>query len=66
MEEKIKGFLDLVKERNGHEAEFIQAVEEVAETVIPYIVKHDIYHGKNILETHIINTFLVIEKSRGS
>ena len=49
MEEKIKGFLDLVKERNGHESEFIQAVEEVAETVIPYIVKHDIYHGKNIL-----------------
>ena len=32
MEEKIKGFLDLVKERNGHEAEFIQAVEEVANT----------------------------------
>ena len=49
MEEKIKGFLDLVKERNGHEAEFIQAVEEVAETVIPYIVQNDIYHGKNIL-----------------
>ena len=49
MEEKIKAFLDLVKERNGHESEFIQAVEEVAETVIPYIVKHDIYHGKNIL-----------------
>ena len=49
MEDKIKNFLDLVKERNGHEAEFIQAVEEVAETVIPYIVQHDIYHGKNIL-----------------
>jgi glutamate dehydrogenase (NADP+) len=49
MQEKIKGFLDLVKERNGHEAEFIQAVEEVAETVIPYIVQNDIYHGKNIL-----------------
>ena len=49
MEDKIKNFLDLVKKRNGHEAEFIQAVEEVAETVIPYIVKHDIYHGKNIL-----------------
>ena len=49
MEEKIKSFLDLVKERNGHEAEFIQAVEEVAETVIPYIVQNDIYHGKNIL-----------------
>ena len=49
MEDKIKNFLDLVKDRNGHEAEFIQAVEEVAETVIPYIVKNDIYHGKNIL-----------------
>jgi glutamate dehydrogenase (NADP+) len=27
----------------------MQAVEEVAETVIPYIVNKDIYHGKNIL-----------------
>ena len=41
--------MDEVKARNGHEPEFIQAVQEVAETVIPYIVKHDIYHGKNIL-----------------
>jgi glutamate dehydrogenase (NADP+) len=49
MKEIIDGFLDLVKERNGHEPEFLQAVEEVAETVIPYIVKQDIYHGKNLL-----------------
>ena len=49
MKSKIKGFMDLVKERNQHEPEFLQAVEEVAETVIPYIVNHDIYHGKNIL-----------------
>ena len=49
MKEKIEGFLDLVRERNGHESEFMQAVEEVAETVIPYIVNNDIYHGKNIL-----------------
>ena len=49
MKEIIDGFLDLVKERNGHEPEFLQAVEEVAETVIPYIVQHDIYHGKNLL-----------------
>ena len=49
MKDTIKGFLDLVKERNGHEPEFLQAVEEVAETVIPYIVQHDIYYGKNIL-----------------
>ncbi|MCB4807411.1 NADP-specific glutamate dehydrogenase [Tamlana sp. 62-3] len=49
MKKNIKEFLDLVKLRNGHEPEFLQAVEEVAETVIPYIVKHDIYYGKNIL-----------------
>ena len=49
MELKIKEFMDLVIKRNNHEPEFLQAVQEVAETVIPYIVKNDIYHGKNIL-----------------
>ncbi|MBW8242361.1 NADP-specific glutamate dehydrogenase [Muricauda oceani] len=49
IEDKIKVFMDEVISRNGHEPEFIQAVQEVAETVIPYIVQHDIYHGKNIL-----------------
>ncbi|MFL2626341.1 MAG: NADP-specific glutamate dehydrogenase [Flavobacteriaceae bacterium] len=46
---KVDGFLDLVRQRNGLEPEFLQAVEEVAETVIPYIIQNDIYHGKNIL-----------------
>ena len=41
--------MDEVKTRNGHEPEFIQAVQEVAETVIPYIAKNEIYNGKNIL-----------------
>jgi glutamate dehydrogenase (NADP+) len=49
MEAKIKAFMDEVRTRNGHEPEFIQAVLEVAETVIPYIAKHKIYNGKNIL-----------------
>ncbi|MCR9263787.1 MAG: NADP-specific glutamate dehydrogenase [Flavobacteriaceae bacterium] len=49
MEAKIKAFMDEIIARNGHEPEFIQAVQEVAETVIPYIAKHDIYNGKNIL-----------------
>ncbi|NYJ26194.1 NADP-specific glutamate dehydrogenase [Allomuricauda sp. ARW1Y1] len=49
IEDKVKVFMDEVISRNGHEPEFIQAVQEVAETVIPYIVQHDIYHGKNIL-----------------
>ena len=49
MEAKIKAFMDEVKGRNGHEPEFIQAVQEVAETVIPYIAANEIYNGKNIL-----------------
>ena len=49
MEAKIKGFMDEVIGRNGHEPEFIQAVQEVAETVIPYIASNEIYNGKNIL-----------------
>ncbi|WP_299128570.1 NADP-specific glutamate dehydrogenase [uncultured Winogradskyella sp.] len=49
MKDKIEAFLEEVKKRNGHEPEFLQAVQEVAETVIPYIIEHEIYHGKNIL-----------------
>ena len=49
IELKINEFMDMVKSRNNHEPEFLQAVQEVAETVIPYILNHDIYHGKNIL-----------------
>ncbi len=49
MKKIVTEFLDLVKQRNGNEPEFLQAVEEVAETVIPYIVANDIYYGKNIL-----------------
>ncbi|TWO33866.1 NADP-specific glutamate dehydrogenase [Seonamhaeicola sediminis] len=49
MKSIINEFLDLVKQRNVNEPEFLQAVEEVAETVLPYIVKNDIYYGKNIL-----------------
>jgi len=46
---KIEGFMELVEQRNGHEPEFLQAVQEVAETVIPYIIDNDIYFGKNVL-----------------
>ncbi|MEO1011276.1 MAG: NADP-specific glutamate dehydrogenase [Bacteroidota bacterium] len=49
MKDKIEGFMEEVRLRNGHEPEFLQAVQEVAETVIPYIAKHEIYNGKNIL-----------------
>lgn len=50
MEAKIKEFLDLVKQTNGHEAEFLQAVQEVAEAVIPYIEGKEKYNGTKILE----------------
>lgn len=49
MEENIKKFMHEVKVRNGHQPEFLQAVQEVAETVMPYIAQHRIYDGKNIL-----------------
>ena len=49
MKQIINQFITDVEKRNQHEPEFMQAVREVAENVIPYIVQHDIYHGKNIL-----------------
>ncbi len=49
MDQAVNDFMELVKQRNGNEPEFLQAVHEVAETVIPFIKQHDIYHGKNIL-----------------
>ena len=49
MEKIIKEFLSEVNQKNQNEPEFMQAVTEVAETVIPYIVSKDIYYGQNIL-----------------
>lgn len=49
MEKKLNSFLREIEKRNSHEPEFMQAVKEVAEDLIPYIIKQDIYHGKNIL-----------------
>ena len=49
MKEIISKFIAEVDAKNKNEPEFMQAVTEVAETVIPYIVKNDIYYGQNIL-----------------
>lgn len=49
MKKIIDQFLAEVQVRNQNEPEFMQAVTEVAENVIPYIVKNDIYYGQNIL-----------------
>jgi len=41
---------DLVKRRNPHEAEFLQAVREVFDSLEPVIEKHPEYRTANILE----------------
>ena len=49
MKKIVESFIKEVEMRNSQEPEFMQAVREVSETVIPYIVTQKIYHGKNIL-----------------
>ncbi|MGA9324425.1 MAG: NADP-specific glutamate dehydrogenase [Salegentibacter sp.] len=50
MEQKVQDFLDTVSKRNQNEPEFMQAVREVAETVIPFIEKNKKYQNKMLLE----------------
>lgn len=47
---QIDAFMDKVRAKNGHEAEFLQAVQEVAEAVIPFIADNPKYDQENILE----------------
>ena len=49
MNKIIHDFIKEIDSRNSHEPEFMQAVREVSEDLIPYIVGQRIYHGKNIL-----------------
>ncbi|MBT4880969.1 MAG: NADP-specific glutamate dehydrogenase [Flavobacteriales bacterium] len=50
MEKKVHDFLNGVTEKNSNEKEFLQAVEEVAEAVIPFIEENKEYQGKKLLE----------------
>jgi len=50
IEEKIEAFVKQVAKKNTHEAEFLQAVQEVAETVIPFIEENPKYADHNLLE----------------
>ena len=47
---EIESFMSRVKEKNGHEPEFLQAVQEVAETVIPFIEENPKYKVAKILD----------------
>jgi glutamate dehydrogenase (NADP+) len=50
MEQNVKDFLEVVSKRNQNEPEFMQAVHEVAETVIPFIEKNKKYQNAMLLE----------------
>jgi len=50
MEENVRQFLSWVKESNPGESEFLQAVEEVAEAVLPIIDDHPRFKNMKILE----------------
>ena len=46
----IKDVLELVKMRNQNEPEFLQAAEEVLESLGPVMERHSIYKKAKILE----------------
>ena len=50
MENKIHDFMESVKARNAYEPEFLQAVEEVAEAIIPFMEENPKYNNKMLLE----------------
>lgn len=49
-DKKVKGFLSKVAADNPNEPEFLQAVEEVAETVIPFMEENPRYGKGKLLE----------------
>ena len=50
MKDSIKSFINVVDKRNPNEPEFLQAVTEVAETVIPFIEENPQYNQAKVLE----------------
>jgi glutamate dehydrogenase (NADP+) len=50
MEKNIQDFIDLIKQKNPNEPEYIQAVSEVAEAVVPFIEKNPAYQVDKLLE----------------
>ncbi|XDZ57167.1 NADP-specific glutamate dehydrogenase [Flavobacterium tructae] len=50
MSQSITAFMDSVSQKNPNESEFLQAVLEVAETVIPFIEENKKYQNKMLLE----------------
>ena len=53
MDKKIHDFMQEVSSKNSGETEFLQAVEEVAEAVIPFMDENPKYNNKMLLERMI-------------
>ena len=47
---EVERFMVGLRRRNPHEAEFHQAVQEVVESVMPYVLDNRRYYDANILE----------------
>ena len=64
MSQSIQSFVEGVAKRNTNEPEFMQAVHEVAETVIPFIEENKKYQNKMLLERMVeaerIITFRIV------
>ena len=60
MSQSITTFIEAVAKKNPNEPEFIQAVLEVAETVIPFIEENKKYQNKMILERMVESDRIII------
>ncbi|WMX15839.1 NADP-specific glutamate dehydrogenase [Aureispira sp. CCB-E] len=49
-QKEVKAFIEEVKAKNEHETEFLQAVTEVAEAVVPFVMENSKYAEANILQ----------------
>ncbi len=52
-QKQIDEFMDYARKRNPNEPEFLQAVQEVADAIIPFIMEHPKYQNKMLLERMI-------------
>jgi glutamate dehydrogenase (NADP+) len=60
MSKSISSFIESVAKKNPNEPEFIQAVKEVAETVIPFIEENSKYQNKMLLERMVESDRILI------
>lgn len=60
MTESIHSFVEAVAKKNPNEPEFLQAVKEVAETVIPFIEKNKKYQNQMLLERMVESERIIL------